>query len=223
LAADGSSIYSASGDSTVLAWDLKVCDGLLRWSNHGCDVVGVCWWVTDQRLYQKSRRQCCLGRTTGCEVERDVGCAAQTGDVVRELPGDKHGASALCIHEASNVLAVGWSVCRTPHLFATRWSAVPLVLPLLISPCPHPQRVTPPSYTIKPQLATTTDPHTHTHTRPHRTRLLLVDATSGSKIRKFSAGHSASISALAFSDDGRFLATASEGSRHVSIFDGQGD
>ncbi len=55
-----------------------------------------------------------------------------------------------------------------------------------------------------------------------RTRIHLVDAASGERRKKISSGHAAAVTRMAFSADGGFLATASEGARHVNIFDCRG-
>ncbi len=52
-----------------------------------------------------------------------------------------------------------------------------------------------------------------------RTRIHLLDVASGERRKKISSGHAAAVTRMAFSDDGDFLATASQGARHVNVFD----
>ena len=55
-----------------------------------------------------------------------------------------------------------------------------------------------------------------------RTRIHLLDVASGDRRKKISSGHAAAVTRMAFSEDGEFLATASEGARHVNVFDCRG-
>jgi U3 small nucleolar RNA-associated protein 5 len=52
-----------------------------------------------------------------------------------------------------------------------------------------------------------------------RTRIHLIDAASGERVKKISAGHAASVKCLAFAGDGAYLAASAEGSRYVNVFD----
>lgn len=52
-----------------------------------------------------------------------------------------------------------------------------------------------------------------------RTRIHLLDVASGERRKKIASGHAAAVTRMSFSDDGGFLATASQGARHVNVFD----